>query len=145
MEGFKPKSNHWIPLLVVKQQSFHLFCSVQCSRYFDLTELFPPVPRQISRQLERSLRGKSQLGSFRGFDTIPACDGRTDERIYRQTHDDCIYRASMVSCGKKLNPLLSTCRRMAEPSEAHIVSPPSVRHLLSAQRTPTRRTMQFCR
>jgi len=33
---------------------------------------------------------------FNGFDTIPACDRRTDGR----THDDSIYRASITSRGK---------------------------------------------
>jgi len=46
--------------------------------------------------MEGSLRAETQLDSASRFDTIPACDGRTDG----QTHDDSKYRASVASRGK---------------------------------------------
>jgi len=42
--------------------------------------------------MEGSLHSKNQLDSSSRFDTIPACDGRTD----RRTHDDSEYRASIA-------------------------------------------------
>jgi len=39
--------------------------------------------------MEGSLHSENQLDSSSRFDTIPACDGRTD----RRTHDDSEYRA----------------------------------------------------
>ena len=43
---------------------------------------------------------------FNGFDTIPACDRRTDGR----THDDSIYRASITSRGKnRFRSMSLTC------------------------------------
>jgi len=44
--------------------------------------------------MEGSLRAETQLDSASRFDTIPACDGRTDR------HDDSKYRASVASRGK---------------------------------------------
>jgi len=44
----------------------------------------------------RKLPCKYQFDSSSGFDTIPACDGRTDGR----THDDSTQRASKASRGK---------------------------------------------
>jgi len=38
--------------------------------------------------------------TFSRFDAIPACDGQTDGRTDRQTHDDSVYRASIASRGK---------------------------------------------
>ena len=51
---------------------------------------------QVSSQhsvgsVEGSLLTKSQVDSSSRFDTIPACDGRTDEQTVRWTHDDSIY------------------------------------------------------
>ena len=46
--------------------------------------------------MEGSLCAKNQLDSSSRFDTIPACDRRTDG----QTDDDSIYRASTASHGK---------------------------------------------
>jgi len=46
--------------------------------------------------VEGSFRAKNQLDSSIRFDTIPACDTRTD----RRTQDDSKYRASTASRGK---------------------------------------------
>jgi len=51
-------------------------------------------------QVEGSLRAKYQLDSSSRFDTIPACDGRTDGQSDKRTHNDSTYRASIASRGK---------------------------------------------
>jgi len=56
--------------------------------------------------MEGSLTGKNQLDSSSRFDTTPADDEQTDRQTDRQTdgrtHNDSIYRASIVSSGKKV-------------------------------------------
>ena len=43
--------------------------------------------------------------TFNRFGTVPACDRQTDGRTNGQTHDDSIYRTSMVLRGKMLGKL----------------------------------------
>jgi len=53
--------------------------------------------------MERSLRVKNQVYWPGRFNTIPACDGQTDEQTdtAKWTHEGSIYRASIASRGKK--------------------------------------------
>jgi len=44
---------------------------------------------------------------FSRFGKIPACDGWTDSRTDRQTHDDSIYRPSIASRGKNVHNINS--------------------------------------
>jgi len=53
--------------------------------------------------MEGSLHAINQLDLFIRFDTAPACNGQTDERTDKWTHDDSIYRASIASRGKNLS------------------------------------------
>jgi len=52
-------------------------------------------------QMEGSFYANSQLNSSSHFNTILACDRRTDRRIDRQTHDDSIYCATIASHGNQ--------------------------------------------
>jgi len=44
------------------------------------------------------------IDSSSRFDTIRACDGQTDGRMDRRTHDDSIYRGRIASRGKSQSP-----------------------------------------
>ena len=61
--------------------------------------------QEQEQEQEVSLHANNQLDSSSGFDTVPACDGRTDRHTDRRTtdrgtHDDSINRANIASRGK---------------------------------------------
>jgi len=118
MKG-KAKRRNWVVWeLAVKQCQRHIITILQSACYFlfdfnrnyvSILYRFRVITSYLSKVADFNLpTNDSRDPVFGRFDTIPACDGQTDERTDRQTggrtHDDGQYRASRASRGKNNRP-----------------------------------------